>query len=392
MEKYDCLYADETEKSEETTLLVTTSGKWECRARKVGDPLFSSLVPDLPFETIPDRMVLEGSVAELLEKEWQSVVNLLRLMLTVKEEKYLGRPVSFVGTIDRLEWNDWVTLEEVKHSRYILNLPPAWEYYVATDESSEKSERMNHILTASRAVPSRTFFKPSADNLHRVIDIAIHAAMCFANKDGSLSDGSRLVFAHMRNAHILTRLKGYTATDWRLILWKDLYEAIEPLYRTDEQCQGKLMDPTHVLAALRAIGTVSGCYTLLHTSSYFSFSHLEDTPVNELFHFTIGNLPDNVPLHVMGLDAVVYERQSPRSLAYVPVTFIVHHKIGETLSHCSTHEAMAKALLSEYGEKVVSKCASSLLHFAELYSDNSLYKKNVAIALSLATELVDRMA
>jgi hypothetical protein len=127
--------------------LETESGAWSSCAPRDEDSIFSQIIPDLP--DLPDTLVLTGSVAEILEEEWNAYGRLQDYVMKAVSTRYTNgrRPAD-----NEADLPTPVQLHEVSRIVQLLRTTDNWEKWVHVTQKTPQYQRLRHILDMGKQV------------------------------------------------------------------------------------------------------------------------------------------------------------------------------------------------------------------------------------------------
>lgn len=367
--------------------LKTEGDRWKATV-PVNDPVFSPLIPDLPDVS---EVLLFGSVAEIIEKEWEYYLSLLNYMEYLKNQGSLQpmamddllRCVTPVRHFD-YRYPPLVHLHQVSRLSRLINFPENWEICVGVTEDSPEKERRDHILAMGRVMKNTSLVDADYTMYNRVPTML----RCFFCIPSLIRDsGDKVYDAYWglaRNLLIRTwNLRdGCAELDWTQMLWGDIEGLLGPQLSKDLANTWKLLsgrgevtytDKTRKMPGVRVRSIVSTGLTL---------------PINHLsilYKRILDAYPEDVsPLH-FGLAPIIqeepmryFERQNLPMMELVPQ---IHEK---ALAICSLKEdswfsfeslsgviirnsqfATVVTRLSYIGSRGMRKIANCLHHYLE---------------------------
>jgi hypothetical protein len=132
-----------------SVLVITESGKWK-HLVSLNDPVFKPILGALVEEgmNVPNPFILRGSVAEVIEKEWEEVK---RVDECVKEVKKTLQTMSWAMRTTSL-----VSLlyDRFRHITNVLDLPLDWHIATVMTDEAPLNERVDHYSHLNLTVPS----------------------------------------------------------------------------------------------------------------------------------------------------------------------------------------------------------------------------------------------
>ena len=237
----------------DTVRIVTDKGEWGVTVRGDSEAFAPLIEPYLELgEGLPQRIVVGGSVAEVIEQGWPAYESLMRFIQDA------GQPSNY-ATSEEVHYDTplYLTLvaaggggprqfslpfySELSRLSRIINLPKGWEKYTIVTEDDPMTERLDHLMASGRAtvevrkkVPASEYTGRYRYGLRSAMDtLGLMAMDENAHTIGKYPgiDTSGLVrdafYGITRNAILTAYQRNHNKVEWEDVLWSDIRRLIE---------------------------------------------------------------------------------------------------------------------------------------------------------------------
>ena len=316
--------------------LYTASG-WHCEVES-SNPTFATFFE--PYqelgEALPSRMELTGTVAEIIEEEWESYRQLISLMDSSNcySSGKTMREVSCdtceaIALVAMTRGEDCLLpppqvprLEAISRLSRILQFPEGWEKYVSVDDETPTEIRQGHLLAQGRAMMAVREGMSAANflrgNYGMDIDgMAMRYLFDMANEERtrisrSIKDpGSReeahkhvdvIFYGVSRNAALRASRDG--RLEWTHVLWQD----ITPLLcRHFKRTVRSSLNTAELMAGTYEGHSEKGLQYGLYLNGSSDWYCIPQ--IRLLYSRILLTLPDDVDPHVLGMNSLLNGHQ-----------------------------------------------------------------------------------
>ena len=362
-----------------SVLIRTESNGWRVEVDK-DDATLSPLIPDLPGVT---EVVLAGSVAEVIEKQWDNYLDLVKYMeylkskgsLQPKEMTDLYKCHTVVREGDRF-YPRLVFLHEINHISRLINLPRGWEICVGVNEETPMKERHHHILAMGRVM--RELGLADLDNINynqspRLLR-PFYGIPRRIDRDANEDDKQYILDVYWGlGRNLLIRTWGlkdsHPCLDWTQMLWDDLLPLLDGHQVTR---QPDIINTWHLLAGHGDYDKGNLPFHALVANKYdpngrFQF-HKPFTNAPELYRRLLSAYPEEVHPEYFGLLHLLKSGTSYQGKSgSIPLSYLVRHIhmacVSSWVPFFNDSETMEK--LSGIGSRGMKRISACLHHYLE---------------------------
>ena len=400
--------------------LYTTDNEWEYYAQKEGDHHFSSFLSDLQESTgtLPDELLLESSLAEVIEAEWDnylSIYNSNRIVTAIldayRASKQASLPYNSMRGLSSLHASlttlilqhaNIVKYDQVHRIMRVVNAFEGWELYVAVYNSASKDDVLAHLLAMCRHLVNLNVFPQDISNMQeshppyasargmmRECAVTDFIRDLLPEKRGDVLDTAIRGILH--NAFVATRHMVYSCISIYSFAWNYLEDVILALN------DGVLPAGSDMLINAARVLTGKGDASLPSPSlgvrtekDKNRITHLilpiaDTREISQVYESILASTPDTVNPVEIGLGALVGIRVSVSTYSYLEVLYYTHKMVQEGIEEKYQQlsrenvVAYARMLLTVVGHKSGKRLAQIM----------SVYVKNSENDETLARTFID---
>ena len=372
--------------------LVTTSGKW----RKVvsrSDPVFSSLIPDL--DELPEELVLTGSVAEILEEDWEyyemlETTHQAYLTDDVKDPEYEHERSSF----SIVESASVMTLVErglpIVHQSWLsrlsglIEIPLEYKRYIFVDETVPLVERRSHIKSLTKLQWS--YYNRRMYDATRKLMSGVFSSL------DEHPEALELAVAHLHNAELIAASLGRPPSIYD-VDWEEVSEIMRG--KSDEEMQ-------EMIDNLLGRGKFARyTYSIYFTSKLRPSGDLTTRVTGEdllrMHHAVMSTIDEGVEPYSFGLEAILsgrfqygyghsFVREVHEYLLAVPATLSTSRKEVRSLEE-EYFPLISRIMYYTIGKTGMVRVLLSLLHGLESEENVDRIERSDAFSRILEADL-----